>query len=124
MHTLTLDLPDKKLHPNGGGKWNVYKIAALKKKAEKYAWAIAYSQIGELKAGRVRIDYLFFLSRSSSAKRADCDNHIAWMKKYQDGISKAIGINDKYFEPGSVTFDADPARPRVVITITPVEERK
>lgn len=117
-HTITLDLPDKKLHPNGGSGWNKFKIARIKKNAHKYAWAVAFRDIGKLAWEGATISYAVYLASQSGAARADKDNIVAWMKKYQDGIAEAIGINDKHFENGTVVIGADKANPRVEITLT------
>lgn len=120
MKTITLDLPDKKLHPNGGSGWNKYAIAKLKKETHKRAWAIALRDIGKLPWAKVRISYTAYFSSKTGAALADKDNFIAWMKKYQDGIAHAVGINDKHFEVGTVDIYADPSRPRVVVVLTEV----
>jgi Holliday junction resolvase RusA-like endonuclease len=63
----------------------------------------------------IRVEYRFFLTRHS-----DCDN---LMKALNDGISGALGVDDKWFLPcaRSKVVSKD-EKPRVEVTIGPAEE--
>jgi len=119
--TITLPLPDKRLHPNGGNRHNYHVIDRLKKESKTRAWAEARGAIGsrDWRGYKIQLHYRFYLGTASAAKLADKDNGIAWLKNYQDGVSDAIEVNDRYFAEPLVDYDFDGKGKRVEITILP-----
>lgn len=124
--TITLPLPPKELHPNGGKRHNVYKLNRLAKACKSSAWAHTLEAVGRRTLGwtSATLDYTFHMPNVAAARLSDDDNAVAWMKSYRDGIAEALGINDKHFRTGKVAFKLAEGLPCVVVTLTPAEERR
>jgi len=97
--TITLPWPHKDLSPNARGHWG--KKAAATKTARKTAWA-ATLETGVLKLSApipIHVTTTFF---PPDRRAYDEDNLKARMKASYDGISDAIGVDDKHFRHGPV----------------------
>jgi hypothetical protein len=116
---ITLPLPPKELHPNGGKQHNRFKLARLVRERKRSAFIHTLAALNgrELRWPAATISYAIYLKSAAGAKLADDDNAAAWMKAYRDGIATATDINDRYFTTGKVTIDCDKANPRVEITL-------
>ena len=94
---ITLPWPDKILSPNARPHW------AAKAKAVKNARELAcYTTIAagcnrEKFAGYTGKIILMITFYPKTARIPDDDNCLSSFKAYRDGISDAIGIDDKYF---------------------------
>ena len=117
--TITLSLPDKLLHPNGGrgNRHAVHRVGKAAHQRAYYETLAALNRADWSRSTIIRLQYDFFVNSKAGAKLSDKDNSIASMKKYQDGIAAAMEINDRAFPVAEVTHDYD-GTPRVVVTIT------
>lgn len=112
---VTLPFPPKELNPNNKPHWAV--LARVKKKYKELSWLLA------LKAGITPIScegwkkadiHLNFYAPDRRAR--DGDNMLAAMKAGLDGLSSAMGLDDRYFK---VTFDvSDDIGGMVKVTVT------
>lgn len=121
--TVTLPVPNKKLHPNGRG--TIMEIARLKAKARwdaKMAGLAAKneSRIKTFPWKRAKIAVIFYLL---SNKVFDPDGLRSWLKAYQDGLQDAkIIANDKGFSmPGEPAVVVVEKNHRVVLAIERTE---
>lgn len=116
---LTLPFPPSELNPNA--RLNKFAKAAVTKKYRKQCAARAQvipsafvAMLAQDKKPRIIFDIAFVQASDSW----DFDNMIAALKAAFDGISDAIGINDKFFRPGAFEYPAPDAKnPRIEIKI-------
>lgn len=110
---LDLPYPHKALWPNGRAHWATK--AREVKKHRQWAWAATKGQklpvVGD---GPVRIKITVHGKRTGPLP--DRDGVIGANKAYQDGISSAIGIDDKHFAEPTVEF-AETRTGRFVIEV-------
>lgn len=115
MMTIDLPWPPKELSPNQRLHWA--KLASVKKKYRHDCHMLTLAS-GQKIAGRHHLALTFF----PPDKRArDRDNLLASMKAGLDGVADALGINDREFDPVTISM-ADTKGPFVRLTITPCQE--
>lgn len=119
MQAFDLPYPEKILWPNGRGH-HMAKHRAF----QKHKW---WAELAMMAAGN-NLDYGFsgridwsVTFHPKTRHAVDDDNARASLKAYQDGIAKALGVDDKLFNAPSVTF-GEPVRGGFVrVWIKPVE---
>ncbi len=93
--TIVLAWPDKVLSPNSRVHWS--KRAAATKAARTAAFYLTRAAVTIKPTwDRVALSVTFC---PPDKRRRDMDGMIASMKAAQDGISDAIGIDDRFFVP-------------------------
>jgi len=116
---ITLRLPNKALHPNGGKKHNVMKLNRITREHQELAYYVTLEQTnGDVAPNPESLDYDFVLSKHVS-RAPDQDNLVAWCKAYQDGIATACCVDDSQFSIGRVRWRkaARGEEPHVTITL-------
>lgn len=121
--TLTLDLtlPDRKLSPNtkpGSKGSRMAQMRAVKdyRTKAKLAFMVAFSS-GFKPRWKTATVAILWCHRTHM--RPDRDNAVAWLKSGFDGLADAgLFDNDRGVTYLPVQFQKDPARPRIVLTIT------
>jgi len=112
---VTLPFPPKELNPNQKPHWAV--LARIKKKYRELSWVLSLKSglTPEAIEGWKQADvHLNFFAPDRRAR--DGDNMLAAMKAGLDGISDALGMDDKHFK---VTFDvSDDIGGMVKVTVT------
>lgn len=102
--TIILSFPDSRLMPNrkNGKSWTATQDVKTRAKREGYFAALAAAKDwhGQID-GYVHLRVTFV---ASDNRHRDLDNLLASIKPQLDGISKALGIDDKWFRP--ITIDA------------------
>lgn len=125
--TITLPLPDKILHPNGGSRHHPMKVARLVKNARGNAQLCTLSALGRKDApawqsARMSAEWYFDVSR---LRKHDDDNLTGWLKPYRDGIADAgVVVNDSRLTMGAHEQFKDKSNPRVVITVAAEQAKK
>lgn len=97
QHTLTLKWFPAELRPNA--RVNVYKKNSIFQQYKKYCRQEAVILQG-LQQKPIAVTLLF---TPPDNRRRDLDNCLAACKAMLDGISDAIGVDDRYFHP--ITID-------------------
>lgn len=117
--SVSLPWPHKVLWPNGRTRNPRFK-AAETAKHKQWAWAATCAIAAEIAAhpivnagGRIPVLLTFYPKPRGPAP--DKDNCQASAKAYLDGIAKAMGVDDRLFDPH--TEIADERAAKVVITI-------
>lgn len=119
---LTLDVPARPLWPNARPHWAVK--ARATKAARKAAWTFALKALREARLeppmwerATTRVVFLF-----PDRRKRDKDNAAAALKAYWDGIADAgVVANDAGLTHEPVAMLVDRKRPRVELTITPLD---
>jgi crossover junction endodeoxyribonuclease RusA len=116
--TLRLPWPGPKLWPNGnkGGSWATK--AGPKKLAKDAAYIITFSEYSarnrpSLGEGPIQMRVVFC---QPNGLRRDLDNALAAMKSALDGVSAALGVDDRRFRP--VICDWGPIIPGGEVRVT------
>jgi crossover junction endodeoxyribonuclease RusA len=95
---VKLDWPAAGLSPNARLHWS--RKSRLVKSARKAAWGATLEKFGASphlpKGTRVHLDMVFC---PPDRRRRDFDNCISSMKASLDGISDALGVDDRHFVP-------------------------
>jgi len=134
MRTLTIEvaLPDPRLHPNGGDRWNHRMIARLKKETRHESATMARVAIARsglelpttLPWPSARLSLIYEFASVRNFQNRDDDGLIAWAKHSRDGLADAcIVANDRHF-----TIDVPRMRVsrdggnRLIMLVTPTEE--
>ncbi|MDH2092688.1 endonuclease [Rhizobium pusense] len=90
---IFLPWPDKRLSPNSRYHWA--QVARAKKAAKRTAhYTVLEAGIGKINATAINVKLSFY---PPSKRHYDADNLIASHKAALDGISDAIGIDDRKF---------------------------
>ena len=90
---IFLPWPDKRLSPNARCHWQ--QVARAKKAAKRTAhYLVLEAGIGKINATAINVKLSFY---PPSKRHYDVDNLIASHKAALDGISDAIGIDDRKF---------------------------
>lgn len=90
---IFLPWPDKRLSPNARYHWA--QVARAKKAAKRTAhYLVLEAGIGKINATAINVKLSFY---PPSKRHYDADNLIAAHKAALDGISDAIGIDDRKF---------------------------
>lgn len=99
---LDLPFPHKLLWPNGSrGKPNA--VNGEKRKHKEWAFFAAKSQpLPIVTDGKIPVKLT--VRAKPKGPLPDRDNCVSALKSYQDGISAAIGIDDKHFAEPTVEF--------------------
>ena len=115
--TITLDLPDSRLHAHAKGGWRAKRPAV--KSARGLAHMIAIRDRGAFRRpDRATIHYAFFVPDN---RQRDEANLIQMCKPYVDGLCDAgliVGDHWQVLSTGGVSVEIDRDRPRVELTIT------
>ncbi len=119
MIEIELPWPDKRLNPNCHKGFRAKYPAQKEAKQIGYCEARAVHRIGDPVADRYMSQYTFH--PPDDYRRRDIDNFVASMKHFQDGVAKALGIDDSKFEMdkpewGDVVNDG-----KVVLTLEELE---
>lgn len=117
---IELPFPAKILWPNGRGH-HMKKHRAFQAH-KQWAWAAAKSAklYGYIDAGTwrsispVKWSATFY---PKTRNRIDADNAAASLKAYQDGLAKAMGLDDADFETPTIHFAEPVKNGKVVIVI-------
>ena len=95
---IELGWPAKALSPNARSRSHWPRTRALKTaKAEGFGAALAAMHGSKPKHNGERVSFVITAYPPDRHERDD-DNLIASLKGHRDGISKAIGIDDKFFD--------------------------
>lgn len=103
MTEIRLPWPPTELSPNSRLHWS--QLARAKKIYREACWAAtmaAKSKLGE--AGYLRVELTFY---RPNRRAYDHDNLLARMKSGLDGVADALRINDRRFNPLSVSIADD-----------------
>lgn len=137
--TFTLPLPPRGLSPNA--RLHFRAKSPIKNDAFGTAYLGTLEALGRLTwEGDVRMSLAFCkhgawrpqcLHRTRNKNRCpecpsyptDADNAIASFKAYQDGIARALGIDDRRIHLGEITIDATQG-PYVQVTIEALEGKE
>lgn len=112
---LDLPYPHKLLWPNGP-RGNVYAVSREKKKHKGWAHIAALAQRDKLILGDGPVPVKITVHGKATGPLPDADNVSAALKAYQDGISAALGINDRNFAAPTVAY-ADTRTSRFIVEI-------
>jgi crossover junction endodeoxyribonuclease RusA len=93
---IELPWPHKILWPNGRTRSYYFRNAEFQKHK---AWAWAAAKEAKLVAPDGRIPILFTFCPKPTGQAPDKDNALASAKAYADGIAKAMGVDDRLFDP-------------------------
>ncbi len=109
---IELPFPAKILWPNGRG----HHMAKHREFQKHKGWAFAATLAANVAApiGKVEWSATFYPKTSHAI---DDDNARASLKSYQDGIAKALGVDDKTFAAPRIHFAEPVKNGRVVIVI-------
>lgn len=117
MLTVDLPWPNRGLHPNARLHWGAK--AQLVKAARVDAFYLTRAIMPTtIKADRIKLDVTF---NPPNNRRRDLDGMIASLKSAQDGISDALGVDDRFFEP---TYRMGPVSKGGKVTVTIMEGEK
>ncbi|MDF2382464.1 hypothetical protein JMG10_13360 [Nostoc ellipsosporum NOK] len=108
---VELPWPHRILWPNGRTRSAAWKRAEFQKHKD---WAWAAAKAAKLVAPDGRIPVLLTFCPLPKGKEPDKDNCIAVSKAYLDGIAKAMGVDDRLFDP-DVKFG--PRGSKVIVSI-------
>jgi crossover junction endodeoxyribonuclease RusA len=117
--TIELPFPDKILWPNGRGHRMAKHRAFQKHKTWAYHAALA-AQVPCLQEA-IGNDWRFSWCVTFYPKTrhpVDDDNARASLKAYQDGIAKAIGIDDKLFAAPRIQWGEPVKGGKIVVSLT------
>ena len=127
MITITLPLPDRKLHPNGGRRWSHNYITRLIRDHRftgkiSALVAIANAASSSAKAAPPRwkkaVAGATFYFKTKRSTGQDDDNLIGWLKPYRDGIADAgVVLDDQGMRWIMIAQLVDKDDPRVVIAM-------
>jgi crossover junction endodeoxyribonuclease RusA len=110
-NSIELPWPHKVLWPNGRTRKPAFKRAEARKHLE---WAWTAAKAAKLVAPDGRIPVLLMFCPMPSGPAPDKDNALSSCKSYLDGIAKAMGVDDRLFDPTPVI---GPRGGKVVVTI-------
>lgn len=114
---IELSYPDMSLMPNrkNGSHWGKTKTAKDAEFNEAfYATKMALNGF-KIKSDTVALKITFV---QSDKRHRDLDNLLAAIKAKIDGISKAIGIDDKYFEPITINRGYNKSQSSTIVELT------
>lgn len=110
---LDLPYPHKALWPNGRPHWAEKSRETKKHKA--WAWTAAKARrLSAVSDGKILIHIT--VHGKKTGPLPDEDGVVGSVKAYLDGISEAIGINDRHFAAPTVSF-ADTRTGRFIIEV-------
>jgi crossover junction endodeoxyribonuclease RusA len=112
---IELPFPAKILWPNGRGHHMAKHRAFQAHKG--WAWAAATAELGpgyRYTGERVQWSATFY---PKTRNEIDEDNAAAALKAYQDGLAKALGVNDRIFARPAIHFGEPVKGGKVVVTI-------
>lgn len=112
MNAVDLPWPHKLLWPNGS-TGNRYHKSRETKAHKEWAWAAAKAAKLVAPDGRIPVQLIFYPKPRGPAP--DKDNCQASAKAYLDGIAKAMGVDDRLFDPD--TKIASERLSKVTITV-------
>lgn len=95
---IVLPWPHKALWPNGRAHWATKAREAAKHKA----WAHIAALSAKMTAPDGRVPILLTFHPLPKGPAPDKDNAQASAKAYLDGIAKAMGVDDRLFDPRTV----------------------
>jgi crossover junction endodeoxyribonuclease RusA len=95
MNSIELPWPHKILWPNGRGHF----MAKGRETAKHKQWAWAAAKEAGLAAPDGRIPVLLKFYPKAKGPAPDKDNAQASAKAFLDGIAKAMGVDDRLFDP-------------------------
>jgi Holliday junction resolvase RusA-like endonuclease len=118
--TITLPLPDRKLSPNARCHWRAK--APVTKQHRRAAGLKAWETLANQPPPHWKLAKMQVKAYFPTKRFPDFDNFGAMLKAYRDGLEDAgIIENDKGLRPDCPEFFKDAEKPRVEITITPIE---
>lgn len=117
MIEIELPWPPKEVSPNQRLHWT--KVAEAKRVYRTACHLITRPKCKTRLAGRHHITLTFF--PPNDWRQRDLDNLLASMKAGLDGVADALGINDREFDPVTISM-AETKGPHVRLTITPYQE--
>jgi crossover junction endodeoxyribonuclease RusA len=113
--SFTLPFPAKALWPNGRAHW-AEKARAVKAHREG-AWAMARAA-GVVKADPETRVSIAVTVHPKTRHPIDRDNCVAALKSYLDGISDALGVDDRLFNTPSIAFGEPIKGGLLALTVT------
>ncbi len=118
--SVTLAWPDDRLWPNTMTR-NRYALARLRSEQRTAAaWATVDALRGAAFVKHKKgARYAVHITAHSPTKRTrDDDNLLAALKSARDGVADMLGVNDKHWDAGTVTWDAPTPRGGIVYTVS------
>jgi crossover junction endodeoxyribonuclease RusA len=112
MSTVFLPWPDRKLSPNA--RIDRRARAGVVAEHRDGAYLVASSLTGPKPQGRVEVCIMF---HPPDRRRRDLDNCYSMCKAYQDGIFRALGMDDSCIEMVELRFGKPKPQGEVVFTI-------
>lgn len=117
---IELPWPDPKLMPNrkSGHHWAI--TQAVKLHRQKQAWALTLEamQRDAFHAQEGKLLPLVLTFCPPNNIRRDVDNLLAALKADLDGVARAIGVDDRFFEPVTLSRGAKVKGGKVVVEVT------
>lgn len=117
MITIELPWPPAALSPNARKHWRA--LAPIKAKYRQDCRYAALAARAGVVTGRHHLIAEFV---PPNARHLDRDNLLARIKSGIDGMADALGINDREFDPVTVTLAGPSKAPCVRITLTPIDQ--
>ena len=116
MIRVLLAWPDERLRPNA--RVHFMQLATAKKAAKKEAFWATRIALGNNKFPHDGGDIILRqIAHPPDNRHRDRDNLDSSMKAHRDGISSALGINDKHFRPTGIEWAEPVAGGKIVIEV-------
>lgn len=121
MITIELPLPDSKLSPNrkNGKDWR--STITAKKAAINYGYALALEAAKGKKLVPDNWYSLCIVVYEPTLRSMDIDNRLSSLKHSLDGVCKALGIDDKQFNPVAIRKEYRKGSGGVLLSISEVQ---
>lgn len=117
MIVINLPWPPAALSPNARKHWRA--LAPIRARyRQDCQWATLAANVGRI-SGR---HHLLLTFHPKDRRHRDKDNLLANSKALIDGMADALGINDREFDPVTVSVGEPSKSPFVRVTITPYQE--
>ena len=111
--TVRLPWPARELSPNVRAHWGA--VSRAKKKYRRSCFYATRAVMASLNSSEsIRLSFVF---NPPHNRKYDKDNLIAQMKSGIDGIADALGVDDQYFDIGSIELGQRVAGGEVLVSI-------
>lgn len=111
--TLILPWPSRRLSPNARGAWQTKEAP---RQAAIDTGYLAARKTGQTLSRKARLSMLIE-AHPPKGNRSDWDNLVGRLKHYQDGVCKALAVNDNQIKEATVLMCEPHGDGSVIITI-------